>query len=142
MHALCTLLINIGSLENISVSQMRIELIAVVLCTRYAYAVSCFEVTFVATFLISLLYKVTTKLAKFHTCTAHSSQSHRPALTWIQFKYSRYLFLCQGISTKRQRRNLFGLRVKLLPATTSLTPQSVKSLSKDTTSELAALSLH
>jgi len=34
-----------------------------------------------------------------------------------------YLFICHGTSTRRQRRDLFGLRVKLLPVTTSLTTQ-------------------
>jgi len=38
----------------------------------------------------------------------------------ISFKHS---FICQGISTRIQRRNLFGLRVKLPPVTTSLTTQ-------------------
>jgi len=35
----------------------------------------------------------------------------------------RFSFTCQGTSTRRQRRDLFGLRVKLPPATTSLTTQ-------------------
>jgi len=35
----------------------------------------------------------------------------------------RYSFICQGTSTRRQRRDLFGLRVKLLHITTSLTTQ-------------------
>jgi len=30
---------------------------------------------------------------------------------------------CQGTSTRRQRSDLFGLQVKLLPVTTSLTTQ-------------------
>jgi len=33
----------------------------------------------------------------------------------------RYSFTCQGTSTRRQRRELFGLRVKLPPVTTCLT---------------------
>jgi len=49
--------------------------------------------------------------------------------------------ICQGIySTKRQRKDLFGLRVKLPPVTTSLTTQRRRQsrfLPKDTTSELA-----
>jgi len=40
--------------------------------------------------------------------------------TLFRFRYS---FICQDISTRRQRRNLFGLRVKLRPVTTSLTTQ-------------------
>jgi len=35
----------------------------------------------------------------------------------------RYSFICQGTSTRRQRRGLFSLRVKLPPVTTSLTTQ-------------------
>jgi len=35
----------------------------------------------------------------------------------------RYSFICQGTSIRRQRSDLFGLRVKLPPATTSLTTQ-------------------
>jgi len=31
------------------------------------------------------------------------------------------LFICQGSSTKRQRRDLFGHRIKLPPVTISLT---------------------
>jgi len=41
----------------------------------------------------------------------------------IRFRYS---FICQGTSTKRQRSDLFDLRVKLPPVTTSLTTQTVK----------------
>jgi len=37
-----------------------------------------------------------------------------------RFKYS---FICQGTSIRRQRRDLFGLRVKLPLVTTSLTTQ-------------------
>jgi len=36
-----------------------------------------------------------------------------------RFRY-RYSFICQGTSTRRQRSDLFGLRVKLPPGTTSL----------------------
>jgi len=32
----------------------------------------------------------------------------------------RYSFICQGKSTRRHRRDLFGFRVKLPPVTTSL----------------------
>jgi len=35
----------------------------------------------------------------------------------------RYSFICQGTSTRRQRSDLFGLRVNLPPVTTSLTTQ-------------------
>jgi len=38
------------------------------------------------------------------------------------FRY-RYSFICQGTSTRRQRMDLFDLRVKLPPVTTSLTTQ-------------------
>jgi len=38
----------------------------------------------------------------------------------LQFRYS---FICQGTSTRRQRRDLFVHRVKLPPVTTSLTTQ-------------------
>jgi len=34
-----------------------------------------------------------------------------------------HLFIRQGISTRRQRSDIFGLRVKLSPVTTSLTTQ-------------------
>jgi len=33
----------------------------------------------------------------------------------------RFSFICQGTSNRRQRRDLFDLRVKLPPLTTSLT---------------------
>jgi len=33
----------------------------------------------------------------------------------------RYSFICQGTLTRRQQRNIFGLRIKLPPVTTSLT---------------------
>jgi len=39
-----------------------------------------------------------------------------PALLY-RFRYS---FICQGTSTRRQRSDLFGLRVELPPVTTSL----------------------
>jgi len=35
----------------------------------------------------------------------------------------RYSFICQRTSTRKQREDLFGLRVKLLPVTTNLTTQ-------------------
>jgi len=35
----------------------------------------------------------------------------------------RYSFICQDTSTRRQQSDLFGLRVKQLPATTSLSTQ-------------------
>jgi len=38
----------------------------------------------------------------------------------LTFRF-RYSFICQGTSTRRQRRDLLGLRVKLPPVTTSLT---------------------
>jgi len=52
----------------------------------------------------------------------------------------------QGTSTRRQRSDLFGLRVKLLPVTTILATKGrgnpANALSKDTTSEVAGLSPH
>jgi len=36
----------------------------------------------------------------------------------------RYSFICQGTSTRRQWKSLFGLRVKLPPVTTSLITQT------------------
>jgi len=41
-----------------------------------------------------------------------------PRLGLGRFKYS---FICQGTSTRRQRRDLFGLRIKPVP--TGLTTQ-------------------
>jgi len=57
----------------------------------------------------------------------------------------RYSFICQGTSTRRQRKDLFGLRVKLPPVTTMSNHSKVEAiplsaLLKDTTSELAGLS--
>jgi len=37
--------------------------------------------------------------------------------------FFRYSFICQFTSTRRQRSDLFGLRVKLPPLTTSLNTQ-------------------
>jgi len=50
----------------------------------------------------------------------------------------RYSFICQDTSTRRQRRDLFSLRVELPLVTTSLTTQKVETiplsaLPKDTT---------
>jgi len=42
---------------------------------------------------------------------------------FIFSKLSTCLFICQGISTRRQRRDRFGHRIKLSPVTTSLTTQ-------------------
>jgi len=61
-------------------------------------------------------------------------------LFWVE-----YLFICQVTSTRRQRSDLFGLRIKLSTVTTSLTHSKVEAipliaLPKDTTSELAGLS--
>jgi len=57
----------------------------------------------------------------------------------------RHSFICQCISTRRERRDLFGLRIKLLPVIASLTTLKVEAiplsaLPKNTTSELAGLS--
>jgi len=38
----------------------------------------------------------------------------------------RYSFICHCASTRRQLRDLFGLRVKLPPVTTSLTTQRLR----------------
>jgi len=35
----------------------------------------------------------------------------------------RYSFICQGTSTRKQGKDLFGLRAKMPPVTTSLTTQ-------------------
>jgi len=35
----------------------------------------------------------------------------------------RYSFICQGTSTRRQRRDLFGCGLKLSPVTTCLSTQ-------------------
>jgi len=57
-------------------------------------------------------------------------------------KRFRYSFICQGTSTRRQRRD----QVKLPPVTTSnhslVEAIPLSALPKDTTSELAGLSLH
>jgi len=58
----------------------------------------------------------------------------------------RYSFICQGTSTSRQRRDLFGHRVKL-PCYYQSNHAKVEeiplsALVKDTTSELAGLSPH
>jgi len=42
--------------------------------------------------------------------------------TNFRFKF-KYSFICQDTSTRTERRDLFGLRVKLPPVTTSLTTQ-------------------
>jgi len=61
----------------------------------------------------------------------------RRKLCWLQVDWNitvmcsptgfrfRYSFIYQGISTRRQRSDLFGLRVKLPPITTSLTTGGV-----------------
>jgi len=57
----------------------------------------------------------------------------------------RSSFIGQGTTTRRQRRDLFSLRVKLPPVTISLITQKVIPLSalpKDTTSELDGISPH
>jgi len=38
-----------------------------------------------------------------------------PETVLLSCGYVRYLFICQGTSTRRQRSDLFGLRVKLPP---------------------------
>jgi len=60
----------------------------------------------------------------------------------------RYSFIYQGTSTRRQRSDLFGFRVKLPPVITSLTNNSkveaisLSALPKNTISELAGLTPH
>jgi len=44
------------------------------------------------------------------------------SLISLKFRY-RCLFICQGTSTRRQRSDLFSLRVKLPPITTTRTTQ-------------------
>jgi len=53
---------------------------------------------------------------------SQDSDSAAKPVSIVRFRYS---FICQGISTMRQRRDLCGLQVKLLPVpvTTSLTAQ-------------------
>jgi len=38
----------------------------------------------------------------------------------LTLRWFRYSFICQGTSTRRQRSDLFGLRINLPPVTTSL----------------------
>jgi len=60
----------------------------------------------------------------------------------------RYSFICQGTSSRRQRSDLFGLRVKLPPVTTSqfnhlkVDAIPLSALLKHTTSQLAGLFPH
>jgi len=60
----------------------------------------------------------------------------------------RYSIICQGTSTKWQRRDLFGFGIKLLLVTTSLSTEikaeaiPLSGLQKDATSELAGLPSH
>jgi len=56
---------------------------------------------------------------------SYSWNFHRWLITWVYPKNVkfRYSFICQDISTRRQRSDLFSLRVKLRPVTTSLTTQ-------------------
>jgi len=49
--------------------------------------------------------------------------SHRPTSSSFGPILFRYSFICQGTSTRRQRSDLFGLRVKLTPVITRLTTQ-------------------
>jgi len=68
-------------------------------------------------------------------------------LLLIQSKKTKILFVCQGTSTKRQRRDLFGLRVKLphfYYQSNHSNVEAIRSsaLPKDTKSELAGLASH
>jgi len=61
-------------------------------------------------------------LSKFLFGHFHRGQNLRGnTATDIWFRF-RYLFICQGTSTKRQWRVLFGLRVKLPPVTIPVLP--------------------
>jgi len=55
-----------------------------------------------------------------HSCTYFFYYDYA---VFVSFSYS---FICQGTSTRRQRRELFGLRVKRPPITISLTTQKEK----------------
>jgi len=55
----------------------------------------------------------------------------------------RFSFICQGTSTRKQRSDLFGLRVKLPPVLKGIEAiPLVPCPIKDTTSELAGLTPH
>jgi len=54
-----------------------------------------------------VLKKSATKNRIIFDCYKRRSQMEN-----LIFRF-RYSFICQGTSTRRQRRNLFGLRVKL-----------------------------
>jgi len=60
------------------------------------------------------------KWLRFYFIQIQFNVSFRVGIFLVWFRYS---FICQGTSTRRQRRDLFGLRVKLLPVATSLTTQ-------------------
>jgi len=69
----------------------------------------------VFTFYVGLLMQLSLKVSP------ECMPSTPPDSPLIKFRYS---FICQGTSTRRQRRELFGLRVKLSRVTTSLTTQT------------------
>jgi len=54
---------------------------------------------------------------------AKSAAYFRRLLTADRLVWFRYSFICHGTSTRRQWSEVFGLRVKLPPVTTSLTTQ-------------------
>jgi len=73
-------------------------------------------------------------------------QVDKSGLEYYRFWYFRfrYSFICQDTSTRRQRSDLYGLRIQLPPVTTSLTSSKVEAiplsaLRKDATSELAGV---
>jgi len=74
-------------------------------------------------------------LTHFPRLDALTHLPHVDVLKVDIFLRFRYSFICQGTSTRRQRRDFFGFRVKLPPVTIPLS-----ALLKDTTSELAGLS--
>jgi len=61
--------------------------------------------------------------------TNKNLRRHNSCIIGLQFPRNGLLvgfmfsFICQGTSTRRQRRDLFGLRFKLPHVTTSLTTQ-------------------
>jgi len=78
---------------------------------------------------------------KLKIAAVDSSMACRLQLMNLSLLRFRYSFICQGTSTSRQRRNLFGLWVKLPSVTTSRNHWKVEAiplsaLPKDTTSEL------
>jgi len=53
-----------------------------------------------------------------------TNKYHRKQAVYATMHRFRYSFTCQGTSTRRQRSDLFDLRVKLPPVITSWTTQT------------------